>query len=328
MADLYLSSLTESEMVDRPLWVQAPLGDTAVEYSAVNDRQLTEATFGEEGPVFTGSFKLTQRAAGANYSVDVAPGFAVVRGDSVSNQGLYLIQLTSIKNVTVVNPPGSGTRYHRIIAEVRDTGVSGATQDWRLGVLEDTGSGLPALPSTALSLGYVAAASGAASYANAAIINHAPLVPRPGQVVGGSKYLGSGSAGGTYSNSAAVDTTLRTGSVSLRTGRRYRVEFGANMSISATNDVHLYLTHQLRNSAGALLDSQAQHLFTGVSNPTYRSQVAWEYEPASDEAQNFQLWGQCTKMTGTTLNWAQPKQGVSSYFLVRDLGPTAVLTAV
>ncbi|TDD97648.1 hypothetical protein [Actinomadura rubrisoli] len=149
----------------RPLYMQAGGGDTPFSYDAVDFRAILASVFNVGGVCNTSpaDLKVTQRSAGANFSVDVAAGYAVIAGTDVAGQGFYLVQSTATVNLVVPPPPVSGTRVHRVVAQVRDKLHNGAlaanTYDFVLSVLEDTGSGTPATPASALSLATVSVAS-------------------------------------------------------------------------------------------------------------------------------------------------------------------------
>ncbi len=153
-------------------------GDAAINYSAQEWRQFTRATLtpadgvgGTQGVTSAGSFAVTQRGAGANFSVDVASGLAYVVGDDVTGQGTYVCWNDGTVNVATPSAPGSGTQIHRLVLQVQDklnngawTGYTGA-----LTVLADTGSGTPAEPNSAITLALISIASGQASVLNANI---------------------------------------------------------------------------------------------------------------------------------------------------------------
>lgn len=170
-----------------PILMQAAGGDTPPEYSAMDLRSLLDGLFRGEGimrpDVPGGGLKVSQRAAGANFSVDVAAGRAMIAGDAVSDQGLYMAQSTAVENLVVPAPPVSGSRTHRVVAQLNDHlhdgGVAAGTYSWTLLLLEDTGSGTPAVPASALALARVAVAAGQVSVTNANITDDrvtAPLV--------------------------------------------------------------------------------------------------------------------------------------------------------
>jgi hypothetical protein len=148
--------------------MQAAGGDTEIEYAAVDDRSLIASLFHDEGvfDVVFGSLKVSQRGAGANFSVDVAAGTAFIFGDDVAGQGMYLVGSDAVINVTVPSPPASGTRIHRVVAQVKDklhNSSDWSVYDWEPVLLEDTGSGTPALPDSAITLATVSVANGQVS---------------------------------------------------------------------------------------------------------------------------------------------------------------------
>ncbi|MEU7814135.1 hypothetical protein [Pseudonocardia sp. NPDC049154] len=169
----------------KPMYMQPASGDAAIQYSAQDDRAgLLSSIFSREGvlDVDAGQLKVTQRAAGANFSVDVAAGRAAIQGDDVSDQGVYLCTSSTILNKNTfstggsITAPGSGSRTHRVIARVRDKLHNGSfsTYEWVIEILQDTGSGVPAVPASAISLATITIAAGASSITNAMITDTRP----------------------------------------------------------------------------------------------------------------------------------------------------------
>lgn len=166
---------------DDPLWLQN------IDYAARLDRGLIEA-FGTEG-VITG-MKVTQRAAGANYSVDVAVGTCIVQGDNQSNQGSYFVRHTTVDNKAVNSPPASGSRIDLICIQVLDTQAGavtavGDTYPVQVKYVAGTSGASPVAPSapvSALVLAQVTVAAGQASVTNANITDKRTLA-RPTVVV-------------------------------------------------------------------------------------------------------------------------------------------------
>lgn len=162
-----------------PLYVQPAAGDPEISYSALQDRAgLLASIFSREGvlDVDAGQLAVTQRAEGASYSIDIAAGRAAITGDDVSDQGIYLCTNTTKKNLATPSPPASGTRTHRVIARVRDKLHNGSwtVYDWQLAILTDTGTGLPALPASAIHLATLTMSAGMTSVTNADIVNAPP----------------------------------------------------------------------------------------------------------------------------------------------------------
>lgn len=92
-------------------------------YDAIDDRRQW-AVGRMEGYVRSGAYKVTQRAEGANPTIDVAAhvGPYLVRGDDVSWQGLYLVPPLPLKaNLSLEQPPDpTNPRVDQIVLEARD----------------------------------------------------------------------------------------------------------------------------------------------------------------------------------------------------------------
>jgi hypothetical protein len=139
--------------IQTPLWLQKTGADADVTYSATQYRQLIKAlvsTTGVVDPIGSGGLAVSQRAAGANFTVDVASGYAIIPGGDVSNQGSYVAFNDATVNVATPTAPGSGTRVHRVILQIRDKLNNGAysTYDGVVQVLTDTGSATLTSPMT------------------------------------------------------------------------------------------------------------------------------------------------------------------------------------
>jgi microcystin-dependent protein len=117
-----------------------------------------------EGIVEVGDLAVSQRAAGANLSVDIAAGACWVKGDADLNaQPTYRCRNNSVVNLAIT-PDASNPRIVRIVAEVLDTTFDGSgSRLWRLRAIHGTPAGspvAPALPSTAISLATIAVTAG------------------------------------------------------------------------------------------------------------------------------------------------------------------------
>lgn len=148
--------------LERPIPMQAASGDEPFVFDAAAVRAgLVGSIYSREGVVGPeyGALQLSPRAAGPNFSIDIAPGRVVVFGDDSSDQGPYVCNNTAVENVDTPQPPGSGSRRHRVIARVRDrahnTAWVAGTYDWLPEFVLDTGAGTPDEPPTATTLGFV-----------------------------------------------------------------------------------------------------------------------------------------------------------------------------
>ena len=159
--------------LERPWMMQADSGDPEIEYSALDVRRVAAMLITTEGVGGPTHLEVTQRAAGANFSVDVAAGFAAITGDDTTNQGMYICQNTAVVNVPVPTAPPSGSEIHRIVAWVKDPLHEGSfsNYEWTIECLEDTGSGTPAQPDSAITLALVTVTSITANITGANINN-------------------------------------------------------------------------------------------------------------------------------------------------------------
>lgn len=182
--------------LETPVWLEAVTGDTAITYSARQLRTWIDAVFASEGVVGPGDLKVTQRAAGANMSVDVAAGMTVITGDSVAFQGKYVARNTAVVNVPITTAPTTGTRTDIIVAKLLDKQADGGTQyAWTISAL----AGTTVVPPSAVFLGQIAVGANVTSITNSVITDQRALVglapgPRPNIQVGfaGSNALNAG----------------------------------------------------------------------------------------------------------------------------------------
>lgn len=158
-----------------PIYMQAASGDSAISYSALDFRSFLHGLFRTDGVMrpdtVAAGMQVTQRAAGADLSVDVAAGRCMIEGDSVADQGKYFCWSTDVVNRSVPSPPASGTRTHLVVAQLYDKlhDGSASTYSWDIVVLPDTGAGLPAVPNSAIPLASVAVSSTSTSVQNSQI---------------------------------------------------------------------------------------------------------------------------------------------------------------
>lgn len=144
-------------------------------YSAKKDRRVMSAAVMQEGIVHAGHFKVSQRGAGANQSVDVAAGEAWVDGDSAVDQGYYHVVNDATVNVPVAAANGSNPRIDAIVLNVVDSTEVGGSDEYKLESLTGTATagaslanltGAPAIGNTKLLLAYVLVPTSSTSVIN------------------------------------------------------------------------------------------------------------------------------------------------------------------
>jgi hypothetical protein len=167
--------------LEDPLWLGALPGDEAIapSYSAREWRLLTDTFATAEGVVGLPDFKVSPRAAGANFTVDIAPGKAIITGDSITGQGKYVVSSTAVENrgAGVIAPPASGTRHYRAILAVHDRqSDSGTAYGFAPEIVAPLVSGaLAPLPPSALPLADISVSAGQASITAANIVDSRPF---------------------------------------------------------------------------------------------------------------------------------------------------------
>ncbi len=163
--------------LDHPVLFQsAAEGDTEIEYSAVQFRALPGALFYGQGVARYGELRMEQRAAGANWSVDILAGRALVGGPT--GYDMYVVVLAETLNVplTGLNTEPAAERTHRVFVAVADELVSGTGYGASIVVTEDTGSGAGEPDAVAfIELGTITIAPGQSSILDAHL-DYAPEV--------------------------------------------------------------------------------------------------------------------------------------------------------
>lgn len=169
---------------DTPVWMQ---NDS---YSARLDRQVMSRLIADPGVLDMTAMKVSQRGAGANLSVDIAVGAAVINGGDQTDQGSYLVNCTAIENKAIAAAPGSNSRYDLVYVRVNDPNATGPAGDnASFGVVTGTASAspaVPALPTSAIPLAIVGPILTSTSAITNAMIADARLlagrIDRPGAI--------------------------------------------------------------------------------------------------------------------------------------------------
>lgn len=246
MADTIILSTADANMVDYPLAIQAASGDTAIEYGAQEHmRHLLAAIFESGGRLQFGEFRAVQRSAGANFSVDVTAGFYVITGSSSPAvvQGRYLVHTLADVNVPTPSAPASGTRVHRLVAQVLDkVSDGGSSYGWRFWLREDTGSGTPAIPPNAEHVCLISISAGQVNVLNQHITNDltAVSVARGGL---GMIYTKEYDTTGTTLFTGAPGVPAFTGmsmDAYVVSGNRYTVRFRVRHDNTTNAVTHLF----------------------------------------------------------------------------------------
>jgi microcystin-dependent protein len=185
---------------EKSLWSQDP----SVGFAARVDRMLIAALW-DEGVLGAAALKVSQRAAGANFSVDVAVGSIVITGDDQTNQGNYLAKCTALENITISAAPGSNSRYDIVVVRHRDSnaGGVGTSAGQTTATIADFNSGIsviagtaaasptvPAVPNTCALIAVIGPITSATSAITTALIHDATTGTGPTEAAGARRPAG------------------------------------------------------------------------------------------------------------------------------------------
>ena len=104
-------------------------------------RYMSEHLGLQEGVWGATDYKVVQRAAGANPSVDVGAGAAFIKGDTGTRQGLYHQVNDATMNLVVGAAHATNPRIDQVILRIFDSTVSGGSDTPTLSVLAGTATG-------------------------------------------------------------------------------------------------------------------------------------------------------------------------------------------
>jgi hypothetical protein len=240
-----------------PLLLEATTGDPAITYHAQDFRGIVSTLAPNQGVVHAGDLAVSQRAAGANLSVDVAAGRCIIAGGSIANQGTYIALSDAVQNVPIATPNATNPRIDIVVAQIHDKQADGGTSyGWTINTVQGVAASSPVAPSTptsALLLAQVAVAANATSITTANITDRRPLAG-VGDI---PKWDFSGTSGTPQTIAANTDTNYAPGSyaqsvgilhhatlaqVTAITPGRYVVTLGARFTSSTNNgDRHVWM---------------------------------------------------------------------------------------
>jgi microcystin-dependent protein len=262
-------------------------------YSARIDRFPTDVMW-EEGILAPTSCKVTQRGAGANFSVDVAVGAFCIQGDDQANQGKYLGRITATENATITAAPGSNSRYDLVTLRVNDPNAGGnAGSNITVVVVAGTVAAsptVPSLPPSSIALATIGPiSSGTASITNSIIVDNRTVAGRKAPVSTMEMYGGSTAPNGwflcdgstksrtTYADLfAAISTSYGTGDGSTTftlPDFRDRVPVGKGTSFPTVGATGGEVNHTLTNAempthshGGVTTNESANHSHNGTTD--------------------------------------------------------------
>lgn len=130
-----------------------------------------------------GGFLFVSQNGTPNMSVQISTGHALVAGTEGATQGSYVCFNDATVNRTVAASDPSLPRIDIVVARVRDSVYSGATNAWALEVVTGVAASSPAVPTApanSMILAQVAVAAGATTIVNGNITNLQPYLTAVG----------------------------------------------------------------------------------------------------------------------------------------------------
>lgn len=306
-----------------PTLGSAPVTLQAGNYSAIDDRRFWSANR-TEGWLSTGSYKVIQRAAGANMTVDVQSATgdgAVVTGDSVTAQGRYFVPPTAANvNVDIAAADATNPRNDLVVLEVKDDQHdAGGLNLARVRVITGTPNasaaltdafgvnGTPALPSSCMPLAVVRVAAGATSIATAAISDRRTSAAFPGAIVAAQTTWAGNSKTVSASNTDAVIASI---TFTLATDRYYRAAWGFDI-FTSTNAA---ATIKLKNSSTDIATVSYQPF--GAGGGTIMEQGSYVFTQTAGGSVTIDLVGRSS--SATIMYFGSVMTG---FYSIQDLGP-------
>lgn len=243
--------------LETPLVLQALTGDAAIPYTAQQIRGLIQAVVPLQGVTSANDLLVSQRAAGANMSVDIAAGQAAIRGTNIALQGTYLVRSTSIVNVPVGTAHATLRRIDLVVARVYDRQADGgASYSWTIEVIPGIAgdfNGPPSTPFTSVALAEITVPAASASIVAANItdkrtLNTLGAVPLWIRSGGDAQSIPNNTLttyAGATSSTVGVSTNANPGEFVVQTAGRYIVTATTRWSAggNANTERALFIDH-------------------------------------------------------------------------------------
>ncbi|HYJ33827.1 MAG TPA: hypothetical protein VE326_11460 [Candidatus Binatia bacterium] len=145
MADTFVYSNDQANMRDYAVWMQAPAGTTAYNWSVGDLRTLIAPACPSAGVANPDDFNVTTTSAN---TVTVSAGVGVTAPTGIagaSAQERYVFAASGPVDVPIPANGGGTSLFHRLIAQVDDQQLAMGVSDsaWCYRLMLDTGSGMP-----------------------------------------------------------------------------------------------------------------------------------------------------------------------------------------
>lgn len=222
-------------------WPLTSDGAGAVTYTANDWRTLLTNLF-DEGILGASSFEVSERAAGANMTLDVTAGVAVVEGDDAAGQGNYLVEASeTLGAFTIDTADASNPRIDRVGIQLNDPSEGGsAGRNCTFVVVKGTAAASPSaptLPDSFLELAQVTVPAAATSIEDADITDTRTIARLTHEVVNTASIDGDAVTTAKIADDAVTSDKLAAASTgSLDSGNLRYARIGDVVSVWTTSD--------------------------------------------------------------------------------------------
>lgn len=294
-----------------PLFTQGGVGLTPG-YAAIDRRRMMSVGL-QAGVIGATDFKVVQRAAGANLSVDItmtAGGSAMVGGTSITGQGLYYVPVhsTVINEAIATNAGGANPRLDSIYLQVFDTlhDASGfnraqtivTTGTVTAGATLDNRSGAAAAPANSILLADVLMAAGSTTATTANIRDRRRNATGAYTRI---ERLANAAAGNDYTtvsaSSAIIDATNMQPRVEC-SGAPLSLTLFAKLTHSVAGSGTVFAPYMDGLIVPGMVDPRPHHISTAGGSAIIA--LTWELTPTAG-SHTFS-WGWLTSAATATLS--------------------------
>lgn len=232
---------------------------------AIDVRRFVSILAPSEGVAGTGDMAVTQRGAGANYSVDIAAGRALVQGDSITNQGMYYAYNDGTINLTGFTAAHATLpRIDRVCLRVRDAFHGDAANDLAFVIVTGTATsgatlvnlnGVAAVPASHLLLANILIPAASSTITTANIDTAVrPLVTSYGSELAHTEFTSSVNC--TATTEATANTIVTGAAVTADGVTPLMIEFWCEIvAASTTLAMRFWLYDSLNGGAATSIGS-------------------------------------------------------------------------
>jgi hypothetical protein len=243
-------------------------------------RALSEIVGVGGGVVGDSDLIVSERAGTPNMSVDVAGGSVWVAGTESTYQGAYFCDNRGTTNLVVSLGDATNPRIDLVVARVKDSVYSGASDAWEIAVVEGTAAASPSAPTAppnSVTLAQIDVAAGASSVVDGDITDLRTFVTADQFRTATLSVTGDMTVdGGTLHVDSGAD---RVGIGTTAPTQKLDVNGSIATTSGTTNDRGILLAHQNNIDYSYVSRSEGGAVDTG-------NRLGWDYSDDSFDIRN------------------------------------------